>query len=216
MTELCLLAEKHRSDKCPKILHSYTPEYHRLLNHLRDSAKMVLEVGIGFNDLMRPIAGSLYRPGASLRMWRDYFYNAQVIGCDIRKESFCDEHRVRCLLVDQSDYTSLASMRSYLQLEFKYADVIIDDGSHVPEHMVLTFKTLWPLVRDDGFYIIEDIRASDLRYFERLPILIGIPDCQLVYSHKGNNTWDSFVAFKKVNKQMALLEKDLGKLFIGS
>lgn len=216
MTELCRLAEQHRSDKCPQILHTYTPEYHRLLQHLRHDAKMVLEIGIGFSAMMQPIAGASYKSGASLRMWRDYFYNAQVIGCDIRKESFCDGLRVRCLFVDQSDLTSLTSMRYYLEREFKYADLIIDDGSHIPDHMILSFKTLWPLVKEDGFYIIEDIKGLELSKFESLPSLMGFSDCHLVYSHKGKYSWDSFVAFKKVNKAFTNLEKDLGKLFIGS
>ena len=39
-------------------------------------------------------------------------------------------------------------------------DIIIDDGSHVPKHMLLTFRHLWPYVRPGGMYVIEDIGFS--------------------------------------------------------
>jgi hypothetical protein len=35
-------------------------------------------------------------------------------------------------------------------------DFVVDDGSHVPVHMLLTFKMLWPYVRPGGMYVIED------------------------------------------------------------
>lgn len=35
-------------------------------------------------------------------------------------------------------------------------DIVVDDGSHVPVHMLLTFKLLWPYVRPGGMYVIED------------------------------------------------------------
>ena len=39
-------------------------------------------------------------------------------------------------------------------------DIVIDDGSHIPRHMLLTFRHLWPYVRPGGVYIIEDIAFS--------------------------------------------------------
>ena len=39
-------------------------------------------------------------------------------------------------------------------------DFILDDGSHVPFHMVLSFMELWPSVRPGGIYIIEDLETN--------------------------------------------------------
>ena len=39
-------------------------------------------------------------------------------------------------------------------------DFIVDDGSHVPTHMISTFQTLWPYLRHGGVYVIEDIGFS--------------------------------------------------------
>jgi hypothetical protein len=41
-------------------------------------------------------------------------------------------------------------------------DLIIDDGSHVPEHQVLSARTLIPpILNPDGIYIIEDVWAPE-------------------------------------------------------
>jgi hypothetical protein len=42
-------------------------------------------------------------------------------------------------------------------------DIIIDDGSHLPEHQLVSFTALFPFVRPGGVYVIEDIETS---YFD--------------------------------------------------
>jgi len=39
-------------------------------------------------------------------------------------------------------------------------DIIIDDGSHIPEHQIRTFVHLFPYVSPGGLYILEDIETS--------------------------------------------------------
>jgi hypothetical protein len=39
-------------------------------------------------------------------------------------------------------------------------DIIIDDGSHVVSHMIESFRMLYPLMRPDGFYVVEDVQTS--------------------------------------------------------
>ncbi len=41
-------------------------------------------------------------------------------------------------------------------------DLVIDDGSHVPRHMLISFIALYPFVRPGGIYVIEDIESSYL------------------------------------------------------
>ncbi len=195
MTELCALAEKYNVDKCPKIHHSYTPAYHEILNPIRDDVKTMVEIGIGNVPLMSPIVGESYQPGASLRMWRDYFTNAKIIGCDILPEVLFNENRISTFFVDQS---SEHSLNVFAQI-FKNADVILDDGSHIEEHMILSFKTLWKYVNPGGLYIIEDIQENALNRFQMLPEKLGITDAKLIYSHNGSHFWDHFVVFKKDN-----------------
>ena len=39
-------------------------------------------------------------------------------------------------------------------------DIIIDDGSHVPYHMVFSFFSLWKAVVPGGLYVIEDVETN--------------------------------------------------------
>jgi hypothetical protein len=39
-------------------------------------------------------------------------------------------------------------------------DIIIDDGSHINEHVIETFKILFPKLKDGGIYVIEDTQTS--------------------------------------------------------
>ncbi len=193
MTELCALAEKYGVDKCPKIFHTYTPEYHATLHPYRSSFSKFVEIGIGNVPLMRPIIGESYRPGASLRMWRDYFSNCQIIGCDILPEVMFTEERINTYLVDQSKEDSLTTFGEQIDA----CDVILDDGSHIKSHMILSFRTLWKYIKPGGFYIIEDIKRPDLGEFEQLATVSGFNDAKLIKSHNGRNDWDSFVIFQK-------------------
>ena len=40
------------------------------------------------------------------------------------------------------------------------SEVVIDDGSHRPEHILETFRILFPLLADGGIYAIEDTQTS--------------------------------------------------------
>ena len=47
-----------------------------------------------------------------------------------------------------------------LCVQEKAFDVIIDDGSHLNQHQIFTFETLYPFVKDGGVYVIEDVQTS--------------------------------------------------------
>jgi hypothetical protein len=196
-TELCKIFHSHYSDKCPQIAHSYSPEYFELVKHKKETSLNVLEVGIGNNELMKPLYGDDYKLGASLRAWKDFFSNANIYGIDIRKDVLFSEDRIKCYYTDQSKADALLKTISEIRqaqnndsLKF---DLIIDDGSHIVEHMLLTFKTLSDFVSDNGLYIIEDIKRKDLEVFTNLQK----QNFEIVKVHKGNTYWDDFVAFQK-------------------
>jgi hypothetical protein len=37
---------------------------------------------------------------------------------------------------------------------------VLDDGSHVGRHQVISFQTLWPLLSEGGLYVIEDTHTA--------------------------------------------------------
>ena len=149
------LAKKYSSDKLFR--HGYLPHYERLL--ATRNVQRLLEVGIGYKDLMQPFLpeGIEYCHGSSLKMWSEYWPEAEIWACDIREDTLINEGNIHSVLCDQSSGRSLAEMvmASTDVLKHKF-DVIIDDGSHQLEHQKLTASVLLPRLAHGGVYIIED------------------------------------------------------------
>jgi hypothetical protein len=67
-----------------------------------------------------------YRPGGSLRAWRDYFPRAQVLGMDVQPDTQFTEDRIRTCLCDSTNAEQVSEFfRAHDHLAF---DLIIDDG----------------------------------------------------------------------------------------
>ena len=145
--DLCKLAAHFKTDKWGT--HRYAQHYQRHLEHLRDQPINLLEIGIGGYSK----AG---KGGASLRMWKHFFPNAQIYGMDIEDKSFVDEDRITTFIGDQSDPASLRAIAE----KIGQLDVIIDDGSHLSPHIVTTWHTLFPLLAPNGIYAVEDTQTS--------------------------------------------------------
>ena len=148
------LAKKYSSDKFFR--HSYLPTYERILG--QREVRRLLELGIGYASLMKPFLpeGIEYCHGSSLRMWTEYWPEAEIWACDIREDTLINEGNIRSVVCDQSSGHSLAEMvwaATGGDLNNKF-DVIIDDGSHDFGHQKLTASVLLP--RCSGVYIIED------------------------------------------------------------
>lgn len=141
------LARKYGTDKTV-----YAPFYDILLQPHRVEIKRVLEIGIGTVQTMQHVEN--YVPGASLRMWRDYFPNAQIIGIDIDSEAVeqARGERIETLITDGANAIQLENLAKSVG-EF---DLIVDDGSHNPRHQAIAAKALSPYLSANGFYIIED------------------------------------------------------------
>ncbi len=157
--ELDLLFEKYQCDK--EVNHGYTALYHTLFTPLRDQPVRLLEVGIGtmiagVNSSMVGYVPDTYRPGGSLRAWRDYFPKGEVWGFDVQPDTqFSDEPRITTRLCNSTSSLSVKeTMASIGDLQF---DIIIDDGDHADSSQYLTLKNLYPHLRDGGLYIIEDV-----------------------------------------------------------
>lgn len=149
-TELCKLAYKYGTDKCPEISHPYTPFYYELLKDKQISIKKVLELGIGCPKNM---SGEHYRTGASLYMWRDFFPNAQIYGADILPETMFKDDRIETFLCNERNNKDLEAL---IEKTGSDIDLFIDDGSHLVRHQIFVCRALMPLLKKDVIYIIED------------------------------------------------------------
>jgi len=81
--------------------------------------------------------------GASMRMWRKYFFNqdAEIHGCDIREGyEYLHKEGIKTHLMDQSNEADLIMFG--IQNE-DFFDIICVDGSHNAEDDRLTFDTLF-------------------------------------------------------------------------
>lgn len=151
-TELCDLAFKYGTDKCPRIKHPFTPFYYELLKHRRGSIKKVVEIGVGAKR--RHSNSPDNRMGAGLYMWRDFFPKAKIFGADIDPQVMFKDERIKTILCDQSSKKDLLAL---IKKTGANIDLFIDDASHVPEHQVFTCLTLMPLLKKSVIYVIEDV-----------------------------------------------------------
>lgn len=123
--------------------HEYHKYYEPVLKPFYNSHGSILEIGLG--------------TGVSLPMWKNLFKYAHIYGVDKEYENRGDD-RYTIYKADQSNATDLNNLKK--SLTDKNVFFINDDGSHIPEHQLLTFNTLFPIVAEGGFYIIEDVETS--------------------------------------------------------
>ncbi|VVB71169.1 Uncharacterised protein [uncultured archaeon] len=170
LTPLCEIMNKYGSDKGTTGQgtsgHNYTKLYHHLFNDIRNDELKVLEVGIGSvnPELQSNMAWSRgYKPGASLRGWKEYFPNAFIYGCDFDEATLFSEDRIKTFYIDQRSQDIILDQvrRNIKNVSF---DIIIDDGLHECEVNLLTFACLYNSLKIGGTYIIEDLdpRAETL------------------------------------------------------
>jgi hypothetical protein len=141
------LATQYGTDKWGT--HRYAQHYQTHFRRLRSVEFSLLEIGIGGYRHHRT-------GGASLRMWKEFFPRAQIIGLDIYDKSFVDEDRILTYQGSQTD----AELLGRIAETHPNLKIIVDDGSHQPAHIRATFAILFPLLANGGFYAIEDTQTS--------------------------------------------------------
>ncbi len=123
---------------------SYLPYYDWLFGDMASSRINLLEIGI--------------QNGGSLETWAKYFVNAEkLIGCDIDEKcgqlTFKDD-RISVITGNansQEVYDKIIKLQPF--------DVIIDDGSHLSEDIIVSFVNYFPLLNPGGIYVVEDTHA---------------------------------------------------------
>jgi hypothetical protein len=145
--------------------HHYERYYENWLRNFRYKPKMkILEIGA--------------EAGRSLKLWSDYFsYPQKILGLAYGSTSDGVEERsssLKAVSVYRGDQSKKETM-DYLIGQGPW-DIIIDDGSHVPSHMIFSLFSLWSSIKAGGLYIIEDLETN---YW---------PDGAPIYGYRLNNT----------------------------
>lgn len=122
----------------------YFDVYHTFFERYMNSDVRILEIGV-------------FR-GGSMQMWKDYFGPKAIItGIDIdtRCKAF-EEENVHICIGSQADKKFLVNVSE----QWGPFDIILDDGSHEMKHQIITFETLFPLLKEGGVFICEDCHSS--------------------------------------------------------
>jgi hypothetical protein len=122
----------------------YFDIYDRHFSRFRGRPIVVLEFGV-FH-------------GGSLQMWRDYFgKKALIYGVDIDPRcASLGGRNIKILTGDQEDRGFLRSVVA----ETGPIDVVIEDGGHTMTQQTTTFEEIYPNVKEDGVFLIEDLHTS--------------------------------------------------------
>jgi demethylmacrocin O-methyltransferase len=144
MGKLTTIANHHTVDKGTEHYekHGYTEVYDKYIPEIGKFE--LLEIGIWHGD--------------SLRMWKEYNPELDIFAIDIDPNvlNFIHTNDFNISIGDQSNEELLNS----IVLKSGPLDFIIDDGSHVHEHILSSFKVLWEHVKPGGYYFIEDLHAA--------------------------------------------------------
>lgn len=150
------LFNKYGCDKAKK--HLYHTVYEKEFDTLRNEAINILEVGVFRGD--------------SIRAWLDYFPNATIYGIDVFKRvvpndiDILQHERVKWL---KADSTNIA-VRSQIKKQWPRIrfDIIIDDGLHTPDANAKTLHNLFPLLKKNGKYYVEDVWPIDIMTMDEM------------------------------------------------
>ena len=142
------IAETYKSDK---IEHGYIEIYESYFHKLKEDNLIILELGIA--------------DGKSLLTWSDYFKNSKIVGIDIHKinleEKNLNRSNIDIYQGSQSDEKFISEIIS----QYKEFDIIIDDGSHLSKDVKKSFQLLFPVLKNKGLYVVEDIQTSYNHFF---------------------------------------------------
>jgi autotransporter strand-loop-strand O-heptosyltransferase len=143
-TEMIGKSFKQISDSvdCDKTTyHEYDRVYPIFLEKWRNESVNIFEIGIEY--------------GKSMKLWETYFPYANIWGMDI--QNTYSSIRSKVFIGDQSDINDL----NRISHQIPKCEIIVDDGSHVPDHQLKTFNFLFRnVLNPGGVYIIEDIECS--------------------------------------------------------
>ncbi|MEE2682198.1 MAG: class I SAM-dependent methyltransferase [Planctomycetota bacterium] len=147
--------------------HNYADFYSLVFGLRRNDVETVIECGLGTNNAaLESSMGVDGKPGASLRMWRDYFPNANIVGCDIDSDILFSEERIKTFCCDQTSTESIHAFLKDAEIDPGSVDVIIDDGLHEYSAGICFFENMIGCLRADGIYIIEDVNHSDVMKYK--------------------------------------------------
>jgi demethylmacrocin O-methyltransferase len=173
--DLAALFNLHGSDKDTN---GYSSLYSALFWRMKSWPIKLLEIGVGTMvpgapSSMQGYMPDSYSPGASLRAWRDWFEQAEIHGMDIQQDCVILEDKIVTHICNTTNPAECQAWREAHPTLF--FDVIIDDGSHWELDQLATLRSLFPVLKMGGYYVIEDVPIGSLiaREPHRITEIVG-------------------------------------------
>lgn len=157
MGRLTEIANRNKTDKGTEYFekHGYTEVYDQYIPETGNYK--LLEIGIWHGD--------------SLRMWEEYNPELEIHALDIDSGVVAylqQPNPYRIYIGSQVDTFLIDKIAANAGDKF---DFIIDDGSHVCDHIVTSFKLLWYHLKPGGHYFIEDLHAPHANRKETINLI---------------------------------------------
>jgi hypothetical protein len=133
--------------------HSYTEIYESIFILKKNTKVDILEIGIKDPRF----------PYASVKIWDLYFKNPKIFGLDINDSSELEGlvPNFKYYYLDQYSVESHNNLVDYFTNQGVCFDIIIDDGPHFFEGQGKSLRFFQKLLKQNSYYIIEDIHVDD-------------------------------------------------------
>jgi len=192
---------KYGADKSSRF-HHYLDFYQKHLPK-RDFSGRLLEIGV--------------MDGLSMKMWREYYPNAEIVGIDIKEDMASYMHNddwqvpdsVKLITCDGTDPKQTKPLGMF--------DIIIDDGSHYWSEQQKSFEILYyKQLNPGGIYIIEDLWTSHIEFYNNAKINTleylkrlekkGMKMTYFRYKHKGPGIQTVFPEYKGLDSETVVIK----------
>jgi spermidine synthase len=179
--------------------HNYLDFYQKHLPG-RDFKGRLLEIGV--------------MDGLSVRMWREYYPDAEIVGIDIKDMSMfhnTDWNVPESVKLITADGTKAKDMKPLGKF-----DIILDDGSHYMKDQQKSFELLYyNQLNEGGLYILEDLWTSHIDFYQNMPITTidylkkleakGMKMHHFKYKHKGPGIETVFPKYKGLDSHTVVI-----------
>ena len=182
------LVDNTRTDK--NTVHSYLDIYQTLFADKQTTATHVLEIGIYL--------------GGSIKLWSDFFQNANVYGLDCMNlqdgwEGIRHNEEIQ-LLTSIDAYDEPFFSKEFLDTNLQF-DLVLDDGPHTLESMQKFIRMYSQILKEDGILVIEDIQEWEWIDILKQHVPEHLQKCVQVYDIRSEkNRYDDilFVIDKRI------------------
>lgn len=133
----------------------YTKTYEKYMRSYREKTVKLFEIGICDKRF----------PYASPKLWLSYFQNIDLYGVDnfwgsylsdrIQEIEMINGWGVNFIYADQGNFCDWNELKAVCPNDF---DFFIEDGSHWPNHMIVSLWQARNMIKSGGYYFMEDLQ----------------------------------------------------------